>query len=121
MTRKWQYYLISGASCLGSPKIKAEKSGQKAAEELAKQLEEGHVIDQYAQDQLIIFMALAKGQTQVRWWQNQLDFPDFVSKSLRKLSISIWLWAAQMFWQGIDNNLHRCCTALTFGPPATLG
>ena len=39
---------------------------------------------------------------------------------LAKCFILITLWTKLMMIN-IDNNHHRCCTALTFGPPATLG
>ena len=59
------------ASSDGSPKINPSKTGAKAARELLEQLnfdsESGfvNVLDQHAQDQLIIFMALACGKSQI--------------------------------------------------------
>jgi RNA 3'-terminal phosphate cyclase (ATP) len=52
---------VLGSSALGSPKISPEKSGQKAAQSLFEYIEQGICLDEYAQDQVIIFMALAKG------------------------------------------------------------
>jgi len=52
---------VLGSSALGSPKISPEKSGQKAAQSLFEYIEQGVCLDEYAQDQVIIFMALAKG------------------------------------------------------------
>ena len=52
---------VLGSSALGSPKISPEKTGQKAAQTLFEYIEQGICLDEYAQDQVIIFMALAKG------------------------------------------------------------
>lgn len=52
---------VLGSSALGSPKISPEKTGQKAAQALFEYIEQGICLDEYAQDQVIIFMALAKG------------------------------------------------------------
>lgn len=72
-----QIQTVLAASADGNAKINPQKTGAKAAKELVEQLNlhasSDHndddtiaVIDQYAQDQLIIFMALARGKSQVK-------------------------------------------------------
>ncbi|XP_063962676.1 RNA 3'-terminal phosphate cyclase-like [Lytechinus pictus] len=56
---------LAGSS-LGKRGKQAEDVGRDAAEELIKNLQHGGCVDEYLQDQLIIFMALAKGQSRVR-------------------------------------------------------
>ncbi|XP_071484413.1 RNA 3'-terminal phosphate cyclase-like [Diadema antillarum] len=56
---------IAGSS-LGKRGKQAEDVGREAAEELLKNLKHGGCVDEYLQDQLIIFMALAKGQSRVK-------------------------------------------------------
>ncbi|CAG9860681.1 unnamed protein product [Phyllotreta striolata] len=55
-----------GGSALGRKGESAEETGKKAAQELLKSIEDGACVDQHCQDQLIIFMALAKGPSQIR-------------------------------------------------------
>lgn len=57
---------VLGGSGLGSRDVKAEVVGRQAAEELLRNLDHGGCVDDYLQDQLIIMMALAKGQSRVR-------------------------------------------------------
>eukprot|EP00057_Strongylocentrotus_purpuratus_P006892 XP_011661366.1 PREDICTED: RNA 3'-terminal phosphate cyclase-like [Strongylocentrotus purpuratus] len=56
---------LAGSS-LGKRGKQAEDVGREAADELLKNLQHGGCVDEYLQDQLIIFMALAKGQSRVR-------------------------------------------------------
>lgn len=56
---------ILGGSALGSPRVAAEVTGRKAAEELLEALETGGCVDKYIQDQMIIFMALASGESKL--------------------------------------------------------
>ena len=53
-------------SGLGGPKQRDEEVGEAAAKELIKEIWSGCCVDQYLQDQLIIFMALADGVSRVR-------------------------------------------------------
>jgi len=54
---------IVGGSALGAPRVSAEVTGIKAAEELLEAVECGGCVDKYIQDQMIIFMALAAGSS----------------------------------------------------------
>jgi len=56
--------LLAG-SALGERNKSAETVGKEAANELAKHIQEGGCVDEYLQDQLIIYMALAKGESKV--------------------------------------------------------
>eukprot|EP00727_Mastigamoeba_balamuthi_P001467 m51a1_g11317 putative rna 3 -terminal phosphate cyclase (109) ;mRNA; f:106145-108247 len=44
----------------------AEDVGREAAEQLLRDLDQGGCVDEYLQDQLIIFMALAHGRSRMR-------------------------------------------------------
>jgi len=57
---------ILGGSAVGEKGKKAEDVGLKAAKALAYNIECGGCIDEYLQDQLIIFMALANGVSRVK-------------------------------------------------------
>ena len=58
---------VLAASADGTAKINPSETGARAARELLGQLNFGFAAcDQYAQDQLIIFMALAPGQSQIQ-------------------------------------------------------
>jgi len=59
---------VLAASADGTAKINPAETGARAARELLEQLNSGNAAtcDQYAQDQLIIFMALASGQSQIQ-------------------------------------------------------
>lgn len=57
---------ILGGSALGSKGTNAQKTGRAAAEELVRNLKHGGCVDEYMQDQMIIFLALAKGRSTVK-------------------------------------------------------
>ncbi|KAG8959860.1 hypothetical protein FRC03_007404, partial [Tulasnella sp. 419] len=57
---------IIGADALGEKKKSVTKVGEEAADELIVNLSHGGCVDEYLQDHLIIFMALAKGESSVR-------------------------------------------------------
>jgi len=57
---------VMGGSALGSPKKTPEETGKKCANELLEAVESGGCTDKYVQDQLILFMALAAGESRVR-------------------------------------------------------
>lgn len=57
---------IFGASALGNRREKPERTGEIAAQELLDDLKSGGCVDAWLQDQLIIFMALARGESKVR-------------------------------------------------------
>lgn len=61
---------VLGGSALGSRRETSYETGRRAANDLGQSLEGGSCVDHYVQDQLIIFMALAKGVSRVR-----TDFP----------------------------------------------
>jgi len=56
---------IVGGSALGNPRTPAAKVGETAANELIDSISRSICIDQYLQDQLIIFMALAEGTSRI--------------------------------------------------------
>ncbi|XP_070563804.1 RNA 3'-terminal phosphate cyclase-like isoform X2 [Ptychodera flava] len=56
--------LLAG-SALGKKGVPAQQVGQDAADMLIRNLQYGGCVDEYLQDQLIIFMALANGKSQV--------------------------------------------------------
>jgi len=57
---------VFGGSSLGKKGIDTKDVGTEAAEELWRGLEKGGCVDEYLQDQMIIFLALAKGTSRVR-------------------------------------------------------
>ena len=57
--------IVLGSSAISSPKIKPENVGKNAAQTLFEYIDQGVCLDEYAQDQVIIFMALAKGCSKV--------------------------------------------------------
>ncbi len=56
---------ILGASSLGRPRKPAEQVGREAAERLAKQLDTGCAVDRHLTDQLIQYLALADGTSEI--------------------------------------------------------
>ena len=54
-----------GGTALGNPKLASAKTGAQAAAELLKGLASGGCVDEWLQDQLIIFMALAHGTSEM--------------------------------------------------------
>ncbi|MFH0748860.1 MAG: RNA 3'-terminal phosphate cyclase [Candidatus Bathyarchaeota archaeon] len=56
---------ILGSDSLGEPKKIAERVGQEAAESLVKQLKTGVPVSKHLGDQLIIYMALANGRSEI--------------------------------------------------------
>ncbi|XP_063227109.1 RNA 3'-terminal phosphate cyclase [Bacillus rossius redtenbacheri] len=57
---------LLGGSALGKRELKAEEVGQKAAEELLESVRTGACVDNYAQDQVILLMAIAGGKSRVK-------------------------------------------------------
>jgi RNA 3'-terminal phosphate cyclase (ATP) len=56
--------LLAG-SALGETKKRGHVVGREAAEELIETIEDGGCVDEWLQDQLILFMALAKGKSEI--------------------------------------------------------
>lgn len=56
---------LLGASALGQRGVPAEALGQRAAEELADCVDSGACVDPWLLDQLVLFMALAAGRSEV--------------------------------------------------------
>lgn len=56
---------ILGGSALGERGVRAEEVGGKAATELITSLQSNNAVDKYMADQLLIFMALAKGKSKI--------------------------------------------------------
>ncbi|XP_076326599.1 RNA 3'-terminal phosphate cyclase-like [Tachypleus tridentatus] len=57
---------LLGGSALGRKGESAEKVGEAAAKELLDDITSGGCVDHHLQDQLIIFMALAKGKSRIK-------------------------------------------------------
>lgn len=57
---------LLGGSALGRKGERAEKVGEVAAKELLDDITSGGCVDHHLQDQLIIFMALAKGKSRIK-------------------------------------------------------
>lgn len=57
---------ILGGSALGARREQSYKTGKRAADELIESLNRKICVDTYVQDQLIIFMALAKGKSRIQ-------------------------------------------------------
>lgn len=57
---------VLGGSRLGSKGTDAVTVGRDAADELVKAIKGGGCVDEYLQDQIIIFLALAKGRSTVK-------------------------------------------------------
>ncbi|THG99269.1 hypothetical protein EW026_g3051 [Hermanssonia centrifuga] len=57
---------ILGGSSIGLKGKDPETVGQEAADELIRNLNHGGCVDEYLQDQIIIFLALAKGTSSIR-------------------------------------------------------
>lgn len=57
---------VLGGSGLGSKGTGAASVGRDAAEELVRAIEGGGCVDEHLQDQIIIFLALAKGRSTVK-------------------------------------------------------
>lgn len=82
---------ILGGSALGSKKFNDFETGKKAAEELLSSVSVRACVDQYVQDQLIIFMALAKGKSVIKTTPITLhtETAIFIAQLLTDVSISI--------------------------------
>jgi RNA 3'-terminal phosphate cyclase (ATP) len=59
-------YSILGGDFLGELGLRAEVVGQSAAENLLKSLNSGAPLDKYMADQILVFLALAKGTSHVK-------------------------------------------------------
>ncbi|KAJ4463126.1 putative RNA 3'-terminal phosphate cyclase [Paratrimastix pyriformis] len=57
---------IIAGDALGEGKMTAERAGAQAIENISADLRAGACLDQYAQDQVIIYMALARGRSRIR-------------------------------------------------------
>ncbi|KAH9831012.1 RNA 3'-terminal phosphate cyclase [Rhodofomes roseus] len=57
---------VLGGSAIGVKGKKPAKVGEEAANELLRNLAHGGCVDEYMQDQMIIFLALAKGRSSVK-------------------------------------------------------
>jgi len=57
---------VLGGGALGTPKESTEETGRKAAHDLLEAVECGGCVDKYVQDQMILFMGLADGESLLR-------------------------------------------------------
>ena len=57
---------VLGGSGLGSKGVDPATVGRDAADELIKAIKGGGCVDEYLQDQIIVFLALAKGRSMVK-------------------------------------------------------
>jgi len=55
-----------GGSALGKKGLAAEQVASKAVDDMIRNLDAGGCVDEHLQDQLVIFMALAKGTSRIR-------------------------------------------------------
>ncbi|TFK25025.1 RTC domain-containing 1 [Coprinopsis marcescibilis] len=62
-----------GGSAVGRKGVEARDVGEEAAIQLVKGLENGGCVDEWLQDQIIIFMALAEGTSEVRCGRGELE------------------------------------------------
>uniref|UniRef100_A0A8H7Y272 RNA 3'-terminal-phosphate cyclase (ATP) n=1 Tax=Psilocybe cubensis TaxID=181762 RepID=A0A8H7Y272_PSICU len=67
---------IIGGDAVGTKNLPPEQVGRLAAESLIKGLQDGGCVDEWLQDQIIIFMALADGKTAI-WLAEQLTNAKF--------------------------------------------
>lgn len=81
---------IFGSSALGKRNERIEETGKRAAEELITTIKEGACVDVHSQDQIIVFMALAKGPSRVRVGNITLHTKTaiFVVEKLTKVGMS---------------------------------
>ncbi|KAF9337158.1 hypothetical protein BG006_006035 [Podila minutissima] len=56
---------VFGGGIIGRPRKASEEDAREACEELLRNLRHGGCVDEYFQDMMVIFMALAKGRSQV--------------------------------------------------------
>lgn len=56
---------VLGSSALGEKGKPAERVGEEAAESLIKQIRTGHAVDPYMSDQILPYMALASGKSEI--------------------------------------------------------
>ena len=56
---------VLGGSAVGSSKVSSEQTGRAAADSLLESVECGGCVDKFIQDQMIIFMALAEGESRL--------------------------------------------------------
>lgn len=82
---------ILGGSSMGKPKKDAYMNGREAAEIIVKAFKVGACLDQYAQDQVVILMALAEGKSRVRVGEltNHTKTAIFVAERLSDAKFSI--------------------------------
>jgi RNA 3'-terminal phosphate cyclase (ATP) len=59
-------YSVLGGDYLGEMRLKAEIVGQRAAEELLKSLNSRASLDKFMADQILVFLALVKGKSQLK-------------------------------------------------------
>ncbi|XP_020385845.1 RNA 3'-terminal phosphate cyclase isoform X2 [Rhincodon typus] len=99
---------IIAGSALGKRGVAADKVGIEAAEMLMKDLRHGGCVDQYLQDQIIIFMALANGVSRVRsgpltlHTQTAMHFAEMLTKA--KFTVN----KIDDQESGIENNIIEC-------------
>ena len=65
ITAKTETGCLLGGSSVGSPKISLEETARIATKEVVEAMEGGGCVDDYLQDQLILYMALAGGVSEI--------------------------------------------------------
>lgn len=65
ITAKTDTGCVLGGSATGSPKIQLEETARLATREVIEAMDSGGCVDKYLQDQLIIYMALAGGVSEI--------------------------------------------------------
>ena len=65
ITAKTDTGCVLGGSATGSPKVQLEETARLATQEVIEAMDSGGCVDKYLQDQLIIYMALAGGVSEI--------------------------------------------------------
>jgi RNA 3'-terminal phosphate cyclase (ATP) len=89
---------VLGGSAVGRKGSSATEVGRDAAEELVRALKSGGCVDEWMQDQIILFVALAQGRSSVRMGQGELTlhtrygvFLEFLIYLILPLRTAIWI------------------------------
>ncbi|MGH0132814.1 UNVERIFIED_CONTAM: hypothetical protein FKN15_050678 [Acipenser sinensis] len=100
---------VFAASALGKKGVYADKVGCEAAEMLLRNTRHNGCVDEYMQDQMIIFMALANGTSRIRTGPLTLHTQTaiHVAEQLTKLEVR----------NGIRDIVEMCCTYRHTGIP----
>lgn len=105
---------ILGGSALGKRNESAEQTGSRAAEDLLVAIKEGACVDKYTQDQLIIFMALANGQSKVRVGEITLHTKTAIHVAERLTTVNEFLFLPSILCENFTPIFSNQSDALIF-------